>query len=604
MEQSKVFRKVALDRLSSPEQLDHQIRLIPPVGWIAVAALGVLIAGALFWGFLGSISKKVGGSGVLMYGSGITNVVAQTSGMLTDIGYQAGDYVEKGAVIARVSQDELVKQIEQASNNLLALDSISIESLEFNAENLNYNVYPEFAQLAQQIRIYTAQKEAQTLEYDKNYSDRENQLAQLAKQVETLQTQLRAAREQVEDYRELMKYQRDVQLENAGDATQSAVGLVYSDKSGVYYTRTYKTSQQTTVTDQLGNAYVIFGNAAGFNYPVLFYDTASPPTEQYNPAGTYYLPTYTVSPAVPGASTPTAIKVAKVYYSAGGAAYIDPTGTEFVKSSYTSGDPYDQIEDSPLFDATLASFESQVVSLASQYSQANLQYTQLENGSGAYLKSALIQVEAQLTALTEQFALTKTIKRQDLQKQLEELKDQLSRNGEITATARGTILELNRSRGDYVQVGQSFCSIIKEDGTTQNQEVVLYVSAEQGKKIIKGMKVNVSPSTINQEEYGYIIGIVRSVSDYVVSSDRMMSVLNNQQLVQALSGDSAPLEVNVELLRSSETQSGYEWSTPKGAPMQIDAGTICSGEISVESQRPIDLVIPFLKKLFYSSEGP
>lgn len=604
MDQNKIFRKVSLDRLSSPEQLDHQIRLISPVGWIALAALGVLIAGALVWGFMGSVYKKVSGQGVLMYGSGITNVMADSGGMITDLSYKPGDKIEKGDIIARISQDELVNQIQQTTDNLEAVKSVTLESLELGASELNYSIYPDFASLAQQIRVYRAQKKAQSLEHDKNLKDKKQQIEQQETQVDNLRSQLYEAKDQLGSYAKLMKYQRDTELDNADNPTQSTVGLVYSDKSGVYYSRTFKTKQQMAVLDQAGAQYAIFGTDTDISLPIFFRDNNG--KEYYNPGSSvkYYLPAY----SVPGDSSivtspvPATTTTQKIYYSAAGAAFIDPTNTEFVKVPYTTGASYDQIKNSPSFDATLASFETQVEGFEAQLSQAELVLRQLKGNSDDYLNSPIMQVDAQIQTLEDQFKTTKRIKQQDLEKQLGILKDQLSRNGEITATVSGTILELNRSRGDFVQQGQAFCSIVKEDGTSLNQEVVLYVPADEGKKIIEGMMVNVSPSTVNREEYGYIIGMVKSVSDYVVSSDRMMSVLNNQQLVQAISGNnSALLEVNIELLRSTDTQSGYKWSTPKGAPMQIDAGTICGAEINVQRQRPIDMVVPYLKNLVFGS---
>ena len=63
---NRLFRKVALERLSSPEQLDQLMRITSPVGWVALLALGVLLACGVLWGIWGSIPTKVKGSGILM----------------------------------------------------------------------------------------------------------------------------------------------------------------------------------------------------------------------------------------------------------------------------------------------------------------------------------------------------------------------------------------------------------------------------------------------------------------------------------------------------------------------------------------------------------
>ena len=56
---SKLFRKVALDRLSSPEQLDMLMRVIKPKAWLALITLLSLILGATSWGWFGSLSDKI-----------------------------------------------------------------------------------------------------------------------------------------------------------------------------------------------------------------------------------------------------------------------------------------------------------------------------------------------------------------------------------------------------------------------------------------------------------------------------------------------------------------------------------------------------------------
>ena len=56
---SKIFRKVALDRLSSPEQLDTLMRVITPKAWLALCPLLMLILGGTVWGWFGSLPDKI-----------------------------------------------------------------------------------------------------------------------------------------------------------------------------------------------------------------------------------------------------------------------------------------------------------------------------------------------------------------------------------------------------------------------------------------------------------------------------------------------------------------------------------------------------------------
>jgi HlyD family secretion protein len=112
MPDTKIFRKAVLDRLSSPEQLNLLMRVTDARGWLALVGCGVLLAAALTWGLLGRIPNKVAASGVLIPAGGLADVVAMADGQLAALEVEPGDLVQKGQVVARVAQPELVAQIE------------------------------------------------------------------------------------------------------------------------------------------------------------------------------------------------------------------------------------------------------------------------------------------------------------------------------------------------------------------------------------------------------------------------------------------------------------------------------------------------------------
>lgn len=65
-EQKEIFRKDALKRLSSPEQLDELIQVTTPGGWMALLAVCGLVAMALYWGFFGSVPTTLNVQGLLV----------------------------------------------------------------------------------------------------------------------------------------------------------------------------------------------------------------------------------------------------------------------------------------------------------------------------------------------------------------------------------------------------------------------------------------------------------------------------------------------------------------------------------------------------------
>src|SRR4051812_41231704 len=116
---SSIFRETALQRLSSPEQLDQIIRVTSPQTWIALATSLVLLAGATLWSIFGAIPVRVSASGVLLDREGkLFPAAVRSAGLITDILVKAGDGVKAGQVIATLDAPELQRQLEGARSVL------------------------------------------------------------------------------------------------------------------------------------------------------------------------------------------------------------------------------------------------------------------------------------------------------------------------------------------------------------------------------------------------------------------------------------------------------------------------------------------------------
>ena len=96
------------------------------------------------------------------------------------------------------------------------------------------------------------------------------------------------------------------------------------------------------------------------------------------------------------------------------------------------------------------------------------------------------------------------------------------------------------------------------------------------------------------EEYGYIEGVVTKVSEYPASRQGMERVLGNAELAQTFSKLEAPIAIHVRL-KTAKTSSGYKWTSASGPDMRIKGGTLCAAKIVIAKQRPISLLLPFLR---------
>jgi HlyD family secretion protein len=118
MDATKVFRKVALERMSSPEQLDQLLRVTTPKSWLALLSLIALLTVAVAWGYWGQLTTRVYGQGVLIRAGGVQNVVPLGAGQVLAIKVKVGDHIAVGQVIGTVAQPSILERIRVAKSQL------------------------------------------------------------------------------------------------------------------------------------------------------------------------------------------------------------------------------------------------------------------------------------------------------------------------------------------------------------------------------------------------------------------------------------------------------------------------------------------------------
>jgi len=112
----KIFRKAALDRLSSPDQLDQLIDVTRPADWIAALVIGLALVGAATWGVVGRIPTRVAGEGILISDGGrVVDAVSAVAGRLASVEVSVGDRVVQGQLIAKIAQTDTEQRYRNAA---------------------------------------------------------------------------------------------------------------------------------------------------------------------------------------------------------------------------------------------------------------------------------------------------------------------------------------------------------------------------------------------------------------------------------------------------------------------------------------------------------
>jgi len=411
-----LFRKVSLERLSSPEQLDQLMGVTSFKGWLALLALGLIIVSGVLWGFYGEIPEKVSGLGILVKTGGVIEVSHFVSGRIIDISVAAGDTVECGAVVARVDQPEIKSQIKDLNIRLTELNKKRVDILNYNTGS------------------YKLKKESFT-----------EQRANIDGSIRTGEDRLSVLEQRIADQQKLFK-------------------------------------------DGLVTKQVIFDKKNEYN-----------------------------------------------------------------------------------------SVKEQILESRNQLKQIDIQEMELKRQADTELKQIDVEIGENRNAY-------------------DKLQKNYSLYSKIICPFSGRVIEVRNITGDLYAQGNALISVELSGKNIKDLEAVIYVSPADGKKITGGMEIQISPSTVKKEEFGSMIGVVTSVSQYPSSFQEMHKTLGNDQLVQTLSGSGSPIEIKADLVPDFNTMSGFRWTSPKGPPVRIFSGTLCGASVVTERKRPISYVIPLLKE--------
>lgn len=110
----EVFRKAALDRLSSPEQLDQLMRTTGTQGWLALSAIFLLLLATLVWASYGTSTTEVAGQGLLLRQGGVSQLVAPGIGEVEEVLAAVGDVLAEGQPVATLRQDAFLREVALA----------------------------------------------------------------------------------------------------------------------------------------------------------------------------------------------------------------------------------------------------------------------------------------------------------------------------------------------------------------------------------------------------------------------------------------------------------------------------------------------------------
>ncbi len=468
---SNLFRKEALDRLSSPERLDQLMQVVQPKKWIPLAAMGSLIAVGLIWSVFGRIPITIAGQGVLVFPSKVAAFQSPSSGKILSLTIHPGDRVTKGQIIATIDQTDLQEKLNLARGKLSQLQEQdrTATSLQFQRTVLDKGALQQQRQALLQS-LETTQAIAPIL--------REKGLDSIRQERQTLLQQLQTTRELVPTFQQRFELRQQLRRE----------GAVSSD--------TVLQAQQ-----------------------------------------------------------------------------------EFLNSKSKIGE-----------------IESELKQLNVKETDAQRQF--LENvNAGKDLQAQLSTLDTRSAGQAEQDSAIATNRQKEIQeteRAIVQLQSQLKGNSQVTSSFDGRVLEVVVVPGQTLQEGGRMGTIEAQDANSKLVGVMFFPVSE-GKKIQKGMELQVTPSTVKRERFGGIVATVTNVSAFPVTKEGASSVVGGAEVLQGLTTKDAQIQVFAELQPDPTTKSQFRWSSSKGPDTEITSGTTTSVRVKVSEQSPISFVLPILR---------
>jgi HlyD family secretion protein len=182
-----MFRKAALDKVSSPEQLDLMMQVTSPLGWLALVTVGVIIIVVGAWSVVGSIPDLIDGQGTLFRGERLAEVKAGMAGSIVRLAIHQNDHLAAGQVIAEIKRRGGSLEDARADELTIAKNREMMKSKAAEIGNYRSQRALQAQLVAQGLKPGNA-----LLEWDQRVNAASGELASLEQQTRTLEARMSA----------------------------------------------------------------------------------------------------------------------------------------------------------------------------------------------------------------------------------------------------------------------------------------------------------------------------------------------------------------------------------------------------------------------------
>ena len=149
----------------------------------------------------------------------------------------------------------------------------------------------------------------------------------------------------------------------------------------------------------------------------------------------------------------------------------------------------------------------------------------------------------------------------------------------LTSTINGLVIS-TKTDNEPFEAFDPIVSVIDGTGTSQHidqTQLIAYADNAAQRDLRIGMEAQVWPADEKRDEIGYVRGRITRVVRYPAAADDVRQTLKSNVLAKRLleQGD-VVYEVRIDLLRSPEDSTLYDWSFGEPDNVSMSIGTYCS----------------------------
>ena len=149
----------------------------------------------------------------------------------------------------------------------------------------------------------------------------------------------------------------------------------------------------------------------------------------------------------------------------------------------------------------------------------------------------------------------------------------------LTSTVSGLVIS-TKADNEPFEAFDPIVSVVSgfaADGQLQHTQLIAYADNEAQRDLRIGMEAQVWPADEKRDEIGYVRGRITQVVRYPAQADEVRQTLKSNILAKRLlQQDDVVYEVRIDLLRSPEDTTRYDWSFGEPADVSMGIGTYCS----------------------------